>query len=230
MLNRVQDVFRWPTIELGTYRQLLANFITTLLLPGIPMLEWGEEQAFYLLDNTANNYVFGRQAMASTPAWQMHGCYTVGNAKFATWPRGNYSVGCKDDSNALDHRDPAHPIKNILTTMFELRGRYPVLNDGFYVETIAKQTHSIFLPGSLRTATETGIWSVRRAGWPDITVLGQDFATDNVWIVFHNEGVSTKYNFDCSSNDTGLLAPFNAGVTVKNLLYPCKSLSLIWKI
>ena len=60
-----QDVFRWPTIMNGTHRQNLANFITTLLLPGIPMLEWGEEQAFYVLDNTANNYVFGRQAMVS---------------------------------------------------------------------------------------------------------------------------------------------------------------------
>ena len=49
----------------GTFRQNLATFITTMLLPGIPMLEWGEEQAFYVLDNTANNYVFGRQAMSS---------------------------------------------------------------------------------------------------------------------------------------------------------------------
>jgi alpha-1,3-glucan synthase len=64
-------------------KQNLANFITTLLLPGIPMLEWGEEQAFYVLDNTANNYVFGRQSMSSATAWQDHGCYTVGNAKIA---------------------------------------------------------------------------------------------------------------------------------------------------
>lgn len=61
------------------------NFITTLLLPGIPLLEWGEEQAYYVLDNTASNYVFGRQPMSSATAWQDHGCYTVGNAKFATW-------------------------------------------------------------------------------------------------------------------------------------------------
>ena len=55
-----------------------------MLLPGIPMLEWGEEQAFYVLDNTANNYVFGRQSMSSATAWQDHGCYNVGNKKFAT--------------------------------------------------------------------------------------------------------------------------------------------------
>lgn len=64
-------------------KQNLANFITTLLLPGIPLLEWGEEQAFYVLDNTANNYVFGRQSMSSATAWQDHGCYTVGNKKLA---------------------------------------------------------------------------------------------------------------------------------------------------
>lgn len=79
-----RDVFRWPTIDDGTYKQNSANFLTTMLLPGIPMLEWGEEQAFYVLDSTANNYVFGRQSMSSATAWQDHGCYTVGNARYAT--------------------------------------------------------------------------------------------------------------------------------------------------
>ena len=190
------------------------------------MLEWGEEQAYYLLDNTANNYVFGRQSMSSSAAWQDHGCYSVGNAKFATWPPGNYSIGCKDDWNSLDHRDPSHPIKNIITTMFEMRQRYPVLNDGFYVQTISKQTHPIYLPGSLGTATETGLWSVRRAGWPDIKVLGQNFMSNNIWIVFHNEGTTTDYIFDCGGGDTGLLAPFNSSTTVKNLLYPYDTVTL----
>lgn len=190
------------------------------------MLEWGEEQAYYLLDNTANNYVFGRQSMASSTAWQDHGCYSVGNAKFATWPPSNYSVGCKDDWNSLDHRDPSRPIKNIMATMFEMRQRYPVLNDGFYVQTISKQTHEIFLPGSLGTPTETGLWSVRRSGWPDITVLGQNFKSNDVWIVFHNDGATTDYVLDCSSNDTGLLTPFDSGTTVKNLLHPYDTVRL----
>lgn len=54
-----QDVFRWPAITNGTQKNLLGLFIVTLLLPGIPTLSWGEEQAFYVLDNTASNYVFG---------------------------------------------------------------------------------------------------------------------------------------------------------------------------
>lgn len=169
-----QDVFRWPTIMNGTTRQNLANFITTILLPGIPLLEWGEEQAFYVLDNTASNYVFGRQAMSSATAWQDHGCYKVGNTKFTnwnTWLPGGYDRGCKDDWNSLDHRDPAHPVRNIMKSMFEMRARYPVLNDGFYVRTLSKQTYPIYLPGSMGTATETGLWSVFRSRWPGSSQL-----------------------------------------------------------
>lgn len=222
-----QDVFRWPTIIDGTQKQILANYITTMLLPGIPMLEWGEEQAYYVLDNTAANYVFGRQSMSSATAWQEHGCYTVGNSKFATWPGESSKEGCKDDWNSLDHRDPSHPIRNIMTTMFEMRQRYPVLNDGFHVETIAKQTYQIYLPGSLGTGTETGLWSVRRSGWPNL----QDFTTEgtkvqDVWLVFHNEDKETTFDFDCTSNTTGLIAPFGGGTTVKNLFYPYDTVNL----
>ena len=70
-----QDVFRWPGIFNGTKKQNLGSFITTLLWPGVPLLSWGEEQAFYVLDSTASNYVFGRQPMTSAQAWQMHGMY-----------------------------------------------------------------------------------------------------------------------------------------------------------
>lgn len=222
-----QDVFRWPTIIDGTQKQILANYITTMLLPGIPMLEWGEEQAYYVLDNTAANYVFGRQSMSSASAWQDHGCYTVGNAKFATWPGESCFDGCKDDWNSIDHRDPSHPIRNIITTMFEMRQRYPVLNDGFYLETIAKQTHPIYLPGSMGTPTETGLWSVRRSGWPNV----QDFSSQkdkvqDVWLIFHNDEKEISYVFDCTSNTTGLVAPFSKGTTVKNLFHPYDNVTL----
>ena len=32
------DVFRWPSIEDGSQRSVLATFITTLVMPGIPMV------------------------------------------------------------------------------------------------------------------------------------------------------------------------------------------------
>ena len=161
-----QDVFRWPSIYNGTDKQNLGTFIITLVMPGIPMLEWGEEQAFYVLDNTASNYVFGRQAISSATAWQDHGCYKVGNAKFSSWPQDSAGRGCQDDWNSLDHRDPSHPVRNIMKTMFEMRTRFPVLNDGFYLKELSKQTYNIFLPGSSGIATETGMWSLLRGRWP----------------------------------------------------------------
>jgi alpha-1,3-glucan synthase len=50
-----QDVFRWPALRQGVERMLLAQFITTIHMPGIPLLLWGEEQAYYILDNTNGN-------------------------------------------------------------------------------------------------------------------------------------------------------------------------------
>lgn len=55
-----QDVFRWPALKHGIEKNLVGLFVTTLILPGIPTLMWGEEQATYVLENTAGNYVFGR--------------------------------------------------------------------------------------------------------------------------------------------------------------------------
>lgn len=158
-----QDVFRWPSIINGTLKGNLATFITTLLLPGIPLVVWGQEQAFYLLDNTAANYVYGRQPIASNTAWQSHGCYKLGNLRQANWPPGPYADACGDDWNSLDHRDPSHPVRNIMATMFEMRARYPVLNDGFRLETLSKSTYNIYLPASHDQPTELGLWSVLRS-------------------------------------------------------------------
>lgn len=66
-----QDVFRWPALANGLQRQLLGFFVTTLEMPGIPMILYGEEQASYILENLANDYVFGRTPMASQRAWQV---------------------------------------------------------------------------------------------------------------------------------------------------------------
>ena len=43
---------------------------------------WGEEQAFHLFDNTASNYLYGRQAMTSAQAWQDHGCYKLNSTQY----------------------------------------------------------------------------------------------------------------------------------------------------
>lgn len=52
-----QDVFRWPTIKDGTRKQVLGHFIVTLLLPGIPLMVWGEEQVC----NSQNHSLQGKR-------------------------------------------------------------------------------------------------------------------------------------------------------------------------
>lgn len=54
-----QDVFRWPALTNGTLKNAVGNFIMTLLMPGIPLLYYGEEQGMYILDNGASNYIYG---------------------------------------------------------------------------------------------------------------------------------------------------------------------------
>ena len=219
-----QDVFRWPSIKDGVDRMLLALFITSLHMPGIPLLLWGEEQAFYVLDNTADNYIFGRQAMSSASAWQLHGCYKLGSSQYYDWPVDSALDGCNDDSVSLDHRDPTHPVRNIVASMYSLRESYPVLNDGFNLETLSKQTHDVYLPGSNGTPTETGMWSVVRNQYEGLQQLGT--GNQSVWLVYQNENDQVKYNFNCADNDTALLAPFPQGKTIKNLLAPYEELTL----
>lgn len=67
-----QDVFRWPSIHQGVERFLLGQFITTLLLPGIPLLLWGEEVAFSILENTADKSVLLLLRATFTNMSQLH--------------------------------------------------------------------------------------------------------------------------------------------------------------
>ncbi|KAJ9655509.1 Cell wall alpha-1,3-glucan synthase ags1 [Coniosporium apollinis] len=217
-----QDNFRWPMIAHGTEKMLLGQFVTTLQMPGIPILLWGEEQAFYITDSTANNYLFGRQAMSSSVAWQSHGCYRLGAEKYNNFPVDQGLNGCNDDSVSLDHRDPSHPVRNIIKHMYYLRRIFPILNDGYLLQSLSNQTHQIFLPGSNGTATEAGMWSVMR----DKNTNVQALAGSPVWLIYQNENQTINYTFDCSSNETALISPFDEGTTVKNLLAPFEELDL----
>lgn len=221
-----QDVFRWPSIKNGTQKWLLGNFITTLLLPGIPLMLWGEEQGFYVLDNTAENYVFGRQAMSAALAWEVHGCYKVGSAQYYDWDNivGDASYGCIDPFNSLDHRDSAHPLRNIIKSMFQMRNNYPVLNDGMFLQALSKQSQNIYLPGSSGVPTEIGIWSRFRGQFYPVQNLsdagGQ--GDQSIWLVYQNDNHTINYQFNCSdpTGNNSLLAPFPAGTVVKNLYWP----------
>ncbi|KIV91342.1 hypothetical protein, variant [Exophiala mesophila] len=221
-----QDVFRWPAVSNGIQRQLLGNFITSIQLPGAPLLLWGEEQGFYVLDNTASNYIFGRQPMSSATAWKTHGCYRLDSTQYFEMPLDAARRGCEDDTVIYDHRDPSHPIRNIIRHMNQLREQFPVLQDGFFLQQLSNQTHLIQYPGSGNTTTETGMWSVLRssfAGHQDLSGIGA--GNQPVWLLYSNQNASQVYEFDCLNNmtdmnTTSLVSPFDEGTTVKNLFYP----------
>ncbi|OBW67971.1 MAG: Amidase signature enzyme [Aureobasidium pullulans] len=218
-----QDVLRWPGLINGTQRQVLGSFVNTLVVPGISMISWGEEQLFYVLDNTAANYIYGRQSMSSAQAWQMHGCYKVGDENLSNFPVNSSLVGCQDDAVSLDHRDPTHPMYNYLKMGHEMRRRYPVLNDGFDVRQLSNQTFHYYLNGSFGEPTETGIWSIYRGeleGAQDLSDAG-GYGNQPVWLLMSNYNGSRNYTFDCSSTSgQAIISPYDAGTTVKNLYYP----------
>jgi alpha-1,3-glucan synthase len=225
-----QDVLRWPGLINGTERQLLGTFLSTLAMPGIPMVNWGEEQAFYALDSTADDYIFGRQPMSSAQAWQLHGCYKIGNKNLNDWPVDSSLHACKDDSVSLDHRDPSHPLYRTYKHWFELRERYPVLNDGYDFKQISAQVDEYQLPGSFGVPTVHGLFSTFRARMPQMGD-DQDFSgqldaekgmwgNQAVWVLYSNRNYTENYVSECSDDQNAIGAPFGVNTTVRNLFYP----------
>lgn len=220
-----QDVFRWPTVEFGHERQRLALFITTLHLPGIPLLLWGEEQSFYILDALAANYIYGRQAMSPATAWKTHGCFHLNSTQYFHWPIESGRDGCHDESVTYDHRDPSAPLRNTIKHMYQMRQEYPALNDGWWIQLLSNQTHNVFYPGSDGIPTETGMWSVLRSPYFQKQDLGEA-GNQTIWFVYQNDNRTVTYDFDCSDPDSALIAPFDTNTTVKNLFYPHDELLL----
>jgi alpha-1,3-glucan synthase len=170
--------------------------------------------------------VFGRSPMSSSLAWQLHGCYRVGSVKYANFPVDAAANGCFDDNISLDHRDPTHPIRGLLKLMFGMRKNFPVLNDGFYLEQLSNKTHDIYLPGSNGTRTETGLWSVLRDRFTPLQNFTGNAGNQAVWLVYQNDNQSITYQFNCSDEKEGLISPFPAGTTVKNILPPYEEYTL----
>lgn len=216
-----QDVFRWPGILQGTQRMMLGYMITTLLLPGIPLVYYGEEQNLYLVDSTASNYVYGRQAFAPSQAWMRHGCYQLGSSVYENWPVTKAAEGCHDYTQGWDHRDPSAPIRNTMKRMFALRDSFPVLEGGWLLDKLSNQTSYSLLNGSTES-TELGIWSVVRA-YNSQTQTTTSNDTTPVWLVYSNINETTTYTFDCSDQAKAFLAPFDADTDVRNLMNSTQS-------
>lgn len=225
-----QDVFRWPSLANGTQRQLLGLFVTTLIMPGIPMVLWGEEQQFNVLENLASDYVFGRSPMGSSAAWQLHGCYHLDAQVYVDMPFDSAREACQDDNVSKNHLDPSHPLRNILKRMFELRQQFPTLNDGYSLDRLSTKLQQIYLPGSGNISSPTGLWSVYRGraeGVQDLTLAGGQ-GNQGVWLLYSNQNTTMTYQFDCTSpnNTEALISAFPAGSTVRNLFYPYETIQL----
>ena len=236
-----QDVFRWPGIVNGTQKQQLGQFICNLLLPGQPLLWYGEEQAMYVLDNGAANYLYGRQSMVSNQAWQRHACYKLGSEQYYNMHWDKALSGCDDDWNSLDHFDPtAEPLRGIRNQLW-LRTQFPALQDGFDLEKFGNWTSWIQLPGSNGTGTEIGMWGAYRApykfqvepqnnewGFQTAANSSTDDGTilDRVFLLYTNENYTRTHTYDCSDPNMAIRVPFpvtSAGATVQNLVYPYES-------
>ncbi|CED84111.1 alpha--glucan synthase [Phaffia rhodozyma] len=243
------DIFRWPAMVNGTHKMAFGHHLGMLLIPGVPLVYYGEEQSLYLLDNSAANYIFGRQAMTATTAWQRHGCYKLGSTQYHNFQYGKSLFGCDDPNNSLDHYDPSAPYFRYFQRIFQLRKVYSVLMDGFQVLSHSNQTYEVQFPGSSGTVTDSRyrLLCYRNLTTADTAFLFSPFSsvgirsqsrsalavqaneekflhglTDYVWFVWHNENVTMSYNNPCGGSDdeSWIQSPYIAGVTVQNLLYP----------
>ncbi|KAJ5199138.1 Glycoside hydrolase superfamily [Penicillium cf. griseofulvum] len=220
-----QDNFRWPALHNGTDKYLLGLYIISLELPGIPLILWGEEQDMYVFDATAANYMFGRQPMTYQTAWWTQGCFNLETEKFYDFPIGKGRDGCNDITVTYDQRNPAHPLRNIMKRMFEIRAHYPVAQDGLFLETLSQLTEDVFLPGSSTTPTVTGLWSVLRSYFLGVQT-DEILANETLWLVYQNGNSSKTYGGNCKVMNGSLLAPFESGTKLKNLFYPYDELTL----
>ena len=224
-----QDVFRWPALVNGTHKQQLGQFISNILFPGVPILWYGEEQAMYLFDNGASNYMYGRQSMISNEAWVRHGCYSLGSEQYYNFPVGRGFNGCEDRWNGQDHFDPTAEALRGLRAQHFLRRQYPSILDGFGLTQLGNWTEYIYLPGSNGTGTELGMWSISRA--PVNRQQGTaPFNTDGVvsqvvWLLYTNENHTTTHEYDCG-RDGWISSPYTGGTTVRNLFYPYENYTL----
>ncbi|KAJ3903941.1 modular protein with glycoside hydrolase family 13 and glycosyltransferase family 5 domains [Lentinula edodes] len=218
------DVFRWPSLENGTQRSALATFMTSLVMPGMVLYFYGEEQNIYMYDTGASNYLYGRQAMPGTQAWKRHGCYKLGSTQYFNMPLNKGALGCYDEWNGRDHFDPTTDSRRLFGQFNHLRSVYGSLQDGFNLVERGNWTYYIERPGSNGSATEMGLWSISRSAISGVQTLGGTYQ-DQVWLLFTNENTTKTWSYDCKG-DLWISSPYTSGTTVRNLFAPYETYTL----
>lgn len=165
-----------------------------------------------------------RQAMMSNTAWQRHGCYKLGSVQYFNMPLDSALLGCKDDWNSLDHFDPTADMRLLGKQFLYLRTVYASLQDGFNLVQRGNWTSYIQRPGSNGTATEMGLWSVSRSGIDGVQQLNGTYP-GQVWMLYSNMNTTFQWSYDCKGS-LWISTPYQAGVTVRNLLSPYENYTL----
>ncbi|KAL2313149.1 Cell wall alpha-1,3-glucan synthase ags1 [Schizosaccharomyces pombe] len=225
------DVFRWGAIANGTARLILGTMITSLLFPGIPLLYYGDEQGMYVLDNSANNYLYGRQAMNSARAWYIHGCYNGSATSYPTVDLSPAQRGCQDSWNYLDHFDIASAHRNVYRNIHSIRRHYLSLSEGWRFDHIANWTDDVYFPDSQPYATPMGLYSVLRGPMKEIQDFdsitnASDVSKSEVWVLYANRNDTHLWSYDCTDEDSAIIGPWKSGTTLRNLIYPYDTIEL----
>lgn len=162
--------------------------------------------------------------MTSNLAWKRHGCYTLGSEQYFNMPLEKSLFGCYDDWNALDHFDPTTDTRRLMTHFHRLREVYGALQDGFNLVQRGNWTYRIERPGSNKTQTEMGLWSVSRSALPGAHNLNGTF-NDQVWLLFTNENSTKTWSYNCKE-DLWISSPYTSDVVVRNLFPPYETYTL----
>jgi alpha-1,3-glucan synthase len=167
-------------------------------------LYWGDEQGLYLHDSRAENYIYGRQPMTTSQAWQMHGCFKTNASQFTNMQFNELSRnGCKDDTQSKDHFDPTSNQFLHVQHMYHLRVLYPILQNGFGLETISK----------IPVGNGRYLWSVSRSYLP---VQNQPNGF-KVWFIFTNSDTPVTISNGCALPHP-LHSPYLPGTTVVDII------------
>ncbi|KAJ3124816.1 Cell wall alpha-1,3-glucan synthase ags1 [Nowakowskiella sp. JEL0407] len=221
-----QDLFRWRSLVDGDKRLRMGLVLMTLVYPGAPVLYWGEETNIYLHDSRAENFIYGRQPMATSYAWQAHGCFK-GNAsvQYNQMPFGKIRKGCEDETQSHDHFDQTSPDYAFVKMLYSLRETYPILVDGFLLTEISNITTKVVLPGSRGVPSEFGLFTMSKKFMQNTPFYNAANAKDSVWFLFSNINETRVYTADCNSNN-GILSSYPAGTVLVNILPPFDTITL----